>query len=89
MGIKLSESNVSDVKKLMDVAAAMANQLLLIMEHNGLAKVPGASVTISVEPGLRFTTEYILLIMFANIIFLKTRNAISNHAAIFAVRFCS
>ena len=59
MGIKLSESNVSDVKKLMDVAAAMANQLLLIMEHNGLAKVPGASVTISVEPSLRFTTENI------------------------------
>ena len=59
MGIKLSESNVEDVKKLMNVAAAFADQLYLIMEHNGLVKVPGAAVSISVEPGLRFTTKNI------------------------------
>ena len=59
MGIKLTNSQLSSVKELIEVAEAMSNQLLHIMENNGLAKVPGTGITISVEPRLRFTTENI------------------------------
>lgn len=60
MGIRLSKSKVDDVKKLVTVAEAMAEQLFHIMENNGLVKVPGAAISVSVEPGLRFTTKSIV-----------------------------
>lgn len=59
MGIKLSESRMDDVKNLVSVAEAMAEQLYHIMENNGLVRVPGAGITISVEPRLQFTTKNI------------------------------
>ena len=59
MAVKLTNEQLTKVKELVEVAEAMSEQLFHIMENHGLTKIPGVGISISVEPGLRFTTKNI------------------------------
>ena len=57
MGIKMTESQMTKVKELVDVAGHFTDQLLYIMRNHGLDKVNGCHMTIEISPELKFVTE--------------------------------
>lgn len=59
MRIKMTEDQMIAVKQTVEIAEAMANQLLHIMENNGLTKVQGSRIMISVVPSLKFTRQMV------------------------------
>lgn len=57
MGIKMTENQFTAVEQTVKIAEAMANQLLHIMENNGLTQVHGGNLIIRIVPGLKFTRQ--------------------------------
>ena len=59
MAVKLTESQMTTLKGMTEIAGHLADQLLYIMRNHGLDKIPGCRISIEVNPEFRFTTEKI------------------------------
>lgn len=59
MGIKMTDGQLTKTKQLVEIAEAMSDQLLRIMENHELTRIPGYQISISICPNNRFTTEMV------------------------------
>ena len=59
MSVKLSESQMTTLKSMIDIAENISDQFLHIMRNSGLDKIPGCDLWIHVQPELDFLTEHI------------------------------
>lgn len=59
MGVKLTNHQLTVMKKLVEFCEASANQIYRIMVNHGLDKIEGCNLKIDVDPSRYFTTMLI------------------------------
>lgn len=59
MAVKLTESQMTTLKSMVEIAERFSDQFLHIMRNSGMDRIPGCQLTIQIDPVFTFTTEMI------------------------------